>query len=568
MKVYFSHGKESGPWGPKIKRLDLIKITLLTTATAISAPWYLRRVDEIESAMGVAFLGGLFVLCLVAVLAAAFSRYHAARVVYALFMTASALVVESYRAIVDELFSYDAYVTIVQAIAFADNVAFQFPAQMAKAALIGVLLLIGILLPPRAVFTRRRGVAPVCAVIPLTVILAFSVILYGRGGSGVKGLPSSIVALPYAVVRVYEYIQFDRGNREQVSIPHRADSAQVDVILIIDESVRGDYLDINGGEGLTSSLARDDGSTHNFALAASATNCSGGSNVILRFGGTRDGYHRAMNTQPSIWAYARAAGLKTVYLDAQRTNGRMQNFMYDEEAQEIEQFQQFGDTDLLHRDLRIAEIISELTHNDIPELIVANKLGAHFPVHDKYPDTYMRYTPVSRRGEYADVTDTGDKSGFDGDWERYRNSYRNTILWNVGEFFRIIFESADLERSFVIYTSDHGQDFHEDGSPGVATHCSFSPSPNQGLVPMVVVTRDSKWAGPAATWSESNRNHTSHFNIFPTLLLAMGYEGDVVRERYGPSLFEPTGDLLTFISRFDRFGRAPRWTKIEVPQGP
>ena len=28
---------------------------------------------------------------------------------------------------------------------------------------------------------------------------------------------------------------------------------------------------------------------------------------------------------------------------------------------------------------------------------------------------------------------------------------------------------------------------------------------------------------------------------------------------------EPTGDPLTFISRFDRFGRNPQWTRIEVP---
>jgi glucan phosphoethanolaminetransferase (alkaline phosphatase superfamily) len=198
-------------------------------------------------------------------------------------------------------------------------------------------------------------------------------------------------------------------------------------------------------------------------------------------------------------------------------------------------------------------------------LILVNKLGAHFPVHDKYPDAYMRFTPVVRRGDFTDISDTGDRAGFEGDWERYRNAYRNTLIWNVGEFFNIILAGADLEHSFLIYTSDHGQDFHEDGSPGLGLHCSSSPSPNEGLVPMVLITEHPKWAELAATWSRHNRNHTSHFNIFPTLLRVMGYDGDVVREVYGPSLFEPTNDTLSFISRFDRFGRAPRWTRVRLP---
>ncbi len=318
---------------------------------------------------------------------------------------------------------------------------------------------------------------------------------------------------------------------------------------------------------MISGLAGGDGATHNFHFAASATNCSGGSNVILRFGGTREGYLRAMHTQPSIWAYARTAGLRTVYLDAQRTNGNLQNLMYSEEVQEIDLFQQFDDTDMVHRDLKIAEMIAQLSTNDVPELIVANKLGAHFPVHDKYPDAYMHFRPVSRRGDYSDVTDTGDRSGFDG-WERYRNAYRNTIIWNVGEFFRVLFDNADLNRSLVIYTSDHGQDFHEDGSPGLAFHCSTSPSPNEGLVPMVVVTKHPRWSDLAATWSVRNHNRTSHFNIFPTLLLAMGYQDDVVSELYGPSLFDPIQDPPSFISGFDRFGREPRWTEIRLPPDP
>src|SRR3546814_19926024 len=68
----------------------------------------------------------------------------------------------------------------------------------------------------------------------------------------------------------------------------------------------------------------------------SVTNCSVGSNVTLRYGGTRKDYQRINGTQPSIWAYARKAGLRTVYIDSQRTGGALQNMMTDEERRSEE----------------------------------------------------------------------------------------------------------------------------------------------------------------------------------------------------------------------------------------
>src|SRR3546814_15966845 len=60
----------------------------------------------------------------------------------------------------------------------------------------------------------------------------------------------------------------------------------------------------------------------NFGYAASIANCSADTNVSLRYGGTRDDYVRINSTLPSIWQYAKKAGLRTVYIDAQRTGDR------------------------------------------------------------------------------------------------------------------------------------------------------------------------------------------------------------------------------------------------------
>src|SRR3546814_16212679 len=69
---------------------------------------------------------------------------------------------------------------------------------------------------------------------------------------------------------------------------------------------------------------------YNYGLAASVTNCSVGSNVTLRYGGTRKDYQRINGTQPSIWAYARKAGLRTVYIEHQRTGRALQNMKHDD----------------------------------------------------------------------------------------------------------------------------------------------------------------------------------------------------------------------------------------------
>src|SRR3546814_15752863 len=92
------------------------------------------------------------------------------------------------------------------------------------------------------------------------------------------------------------------------------------------------------------------------------------------------------------------------------------------------------------------------------------------------------------RGQHEDVSDTGNREGFGGtreDWRRYRNAYRNTLLWNVGAFFDRLFERADLSAATLVYQSDHGQDLPERANPGLNPPCSSDPVPAERLVPLV-----------------------------------------------------------------------------------
>src|SRR5690606_34833016 len=120
--------------------------------------------------------------------------------------------------------------------------------------------------------------------------------------------------------------------RQPVTLPRGDGEVGHDIVFIIDESITGNYLALNTPYGVRTPL--DDPPPgirlFNYGYAAAISSCSADVNLTLRHGGTRSDYIRINATMPSIWAYAKAAGLETVYIDAQRTRGRLHNLMTDQ----------------------------------------------------------------------------------------------------------------------------------------------------------------------------------------------------------------------------------------------
>lgn len=83
------------------------------------------------------------------------------------------------------------------------------------------------------------------------------------------------------------------------------------------------------------------------------------------------------------------------------------------------------------------------------------------------------------------------------------------------------------------------------------------------LVPLVVIKGATL---KTLDWERNlgaNRNRVSHYEIFPTLLSLMGYDGQRVRAVYGPSLLERSTGDPSFNARFNaRLGLKPRWIAI------
>jgi glucan phosphoethanolaminetransferase (alkaline phosphatase superfamily) len=545
----------------------MIKILLILSYLACDYQAFGERLSSVGGGAMLAVFLALYALLASGLLLGAFIRNHPVRLTLATLFAAASIMQQSFEWTTQGAFTYEAFLNLYNASGQVSEAVAQHGHVLAKAVLAAALLFLGIALPPRRPRIDQRLAAAGLSL----AFLSLSALLYLRGGEGSRALPAAYPALSYVTLMTGENLMKEDGPREKVTIHRDTRPVTRDIILLVDESIAGNYLDINNPNGVRSGLNQNRPGirTVNFGYAGSVHRCSANSNVVLRYGGTQANYQRSIVNWPSIWSYAKKAGLRTVYLDAQSNGGALQNMMTMAERREIDDFVQFDGVPAVERDMRIANILADRINNGRPELIYVNKIGAHFPIQDKFPENYTQYQPVLPRGDHPLAIWTSDRTGFDGtpdQWVRYRNSYRNTLLWNVGTFFDRLFAKADLNNATIIYTSDHGQDLHERGNPGNNTHCGAeNAAQEEGLVPLVVIeganTPTLNWA-PAA---KADHNGSNHFHIFPTLLTLMGYDRAAVKERYGPALDEAAPPALAYnINFYTYLGKAPEFRKIDA----
>src|SRR3546814_12726319 len=107
---------------------------------------------------------------------------------------------------------------------------------------------------------------------------------------------------------------------------------------------------------------------------------------------------------PSLFAYAKRAGFGTVYIDAQRGGGAYQNGMDDRERRDIDRFVQFDAVPVADRDRAPADALVAPLHNGPRDVLLVNKMAAHFPVAANYPAARMRHRPPLPRRRPAALT--------------------------------------------------------------------------------------------------------------------------------------------------------------------
>lgn len=326
------------------------------------------------------------------------------------------------------------------------------------------------------------------------------------------------------------------------------ESAAQHIIFIIDESIRGDKMSLNSPHILTTPFLKSiEDSILNFGIISSATNCSATANLLLRTGlqPTQIPDEKAVSLRKAdIFAYAKAAGFTTFYLDGQSQKGALPNYLTQSDLKNIDNFQQVLIQNSVLKsyaiDTAITTKLSDITRSPFKTFTLVNKWGAHFHYENSYPREQQFLKPALAHGEsYSNKT-------------KLRNSYYNAIRWSVDEFFKKLLDGIDRENTIIIYTSDHGESLMEDGT--AIAHCQLHSTPReQAAVPFLIFAPNADFFKSALL----NQNRASHFEIFPTMLLLFGFEKSEINDAYGATIFDTLQIRQRFFYSGDIFGRSP-----------
>jgi lipid A ethanolaminephosphotransferase len=326
------------------------------------------------------------------------------------------------------------------------------------------------------------------------------------------------------------------------------------IVFIMDESVGGKYLSLNGyPRPTTPFLESSRDRLFTYGSASSSANLSMTSNLIflsgLRLSQLPDNSQASLR-QASIFGYARQAGRETYYIDAQdasRGNLVLPRDLADFRLVIPEPLP------IYERDMKAISLLRKcIADSERPTFTFLLKSGCHFDYSSKFP---------------PDGTFDG-LEGLGGVPETYHKSVR----WNVDHFFSELIASLEGFDVLVLYTSDHGQSF--DGSVSAPHGVTKNPPRDQADVPLIVWPL-SESAGSAfekaGGFRPDQMGRTSHFQLFPTLLELMGYDRNEVASRFGAGLFDAPPSLpRVFMSGalFDEFGNGSAETFFNTFDAP
>jgi len=303
------------------------------------------------------------------------------------------------------------------------------------------------------------------------------------------------------------------------------------IVVIVDESVRGDHFSLNGYDRKTTPLLDDlaaKGALHNWGIAAAASTGSRFTYSALTTGLTPDDFPDAADfkatTFPTIFQYAKAMNYTTYFFD-----GQMVGYWGDNEEDkkyidswsgviDVSEGRGFEPYDL---DSLIARKVKTIIDGSKGNFIFIFKHGSHIPYQSNFPKDREVWQP-----SYSAVNKYAIPSSHE--LESVRNAYDNSILYNVNSFFdELIDDYAKIPNDTVIlYTGDHGQSLFVNGR---SSHGGKTKA--EATVPLFMI-------GKVAMIDTGYK--ASHANVFPTILDLISYPEELREKRGFPSLLKTT----------------------------
>ncbi|MGC2063119.1 MAG: sulfatase-like hydrolase/transferase [Thermodesulfovibrionales bacterium] len=344
--------------------------------------------------------------------------------------------------------------------------------------------------------------------------------------------------LHYELETLGEY----HGARDELPPFQVSQRPRDSIIYVIDESVRGSNLSMNGYPRATTPFLQSlekRGCLKNFGICVAAGSYTHISNAYLISGHNAfpdDDFRTDRN--PTLFDYAKKMGYETVYIDInQGYLPRLIKTAGNGPVRSLDRWMNEQSFEERHIDLEttkdpgIARFLSSLLNEKGGYFIVVNKKGLHFHYHYRYPDDPAStiWRPVMEASEPIDTSAAGR--------EKLVNTYDNGIRFQVDEFFRVFVSETKNQNYVLLYTSDHGQTLSEQGQ--VYTHMK----PDQVIVdvPEFIVSGE-QYGRKGLLAGTPPGIRVSHLNNFATLLDLMGVPMFLRVRPYDKSVFSLTAE--------------------------
>jgi len=340
----------------------------------------------------------------------------------------------------------------------------------------------------------------------------------------------------------FETLRQYHGPRDDLPTFHPSQRPLDSIIYVIDESVRGSNLSLNGYPRATTPFLQSletQGLLKNLGICVAASSFSHISNAYLITGHNAfpdDAFRTTRN--PTLFDYAKEMGYETIYIDIDE--GYLVPLMKAAENGPVRSLdrwmteQSFKERHIdlrTTKDLGVARFLSGLLNERGGYFVLVNKKGLHFQYRNTYPDDMAStiWKPVMEALESIDPSATGR--------EKLVNTYDNGIRFQVDEFFRVFVSETTNHNYVILYTSDHGQTLAEHGQ--VYTH----GKPDKVIVdvPEFLVSGE-QYSRKGLLAGIPPGIRVSHLNNFATLLDLMDVPMSLRVRPYDKSIFSLTAE--------------------------
>lgn len=232
-------------------------------------------------------------------------------------------------------------------------------------------------------------------------------------------------------------------------------------VLIIGETSRRNNWQLNGYSRKTNPLLSQQKNLVNLNNMLSISSATRSSIPMIL---TRKSENQVYNynfPEKSIISAFKEVGFKTYWLSTQQKFGNFDTStsVYAKEADQVIFLNKANYTDAGEHDDVIIPIFNKIINqNEDKQFIVIHTLGSHYNYKHRYPDNFNLYKPSLNSLEKYSLQSKEYK-------QNLVNSYDNSILFTdyvLNELIGALKKKDDIE-SFLLYSSDHGEDLFDEG---------------------------------------------------------------------------------------------------------